>query len=61
MWKKQKKLMAELDKEAVEGEGKDVEEGEVRQGQLVDGVLAGLPEEEKETVAAKEVQAGGVV
>jgi len=61
MWKKQKRLMAELDKEAVEGEGKDVEEGEVRQGQLVDGVLAGLPEEEKETVAAKEVQAGGVV
>lgn len=53
--------MAEQDKEAVGEGGKDLEEGEVRQGQLVDGIMAGLPEEEKEKVAAREVQAGGVV
>jgi len=61
MWKKQKRLLAEQDRDAIEEGGKELEEGEVREGQLVDGLMAGLPEEEKEMVATKEVQAGGVV
>jgi hypothetical protein len=61
MWKKQKRILAELDREGAVEDGKDMGEGEVREGQLVDGVMLGLPEEKKETVAAKEALAGGVV
>lgn len=60
MWRKQKRLLAEQDRKAIEGGGKEDDE-DLREGQLVDGILAGLPEQKKETLAVKEVEAGGVV
>lgn len=61
MWKKQKRIMAELDRAAAVEDGKDMGASDVREGQLVDGIMIGLPEEKKETVAAQEALAGGVV
>lgn len=58
MWRKQRRLLAEPDGEAIQVE---VKEDKKVNGADDERILVGLPEQKKETVALDEVQAGGVL